>query len=75
MMKFGDNNFAVSFSDPQNHTNRIVATDLGANEYLNFYIRMYLDSRHAPFAGSVIMEPEKFASSTDMTWPRFQVFF
>ncbi len=74
MMKFGDNNFAVSFSDPQNHTNRIVATDLGANEHLNFYMRMYLDSRHAPFAGSVIMGPGYLATSTSLIWPRFQLF-
>ena len=74
-MSFSKNIFTAGFADPNLWSDRVGATDIGLNWYLNFYTRIYLDWQHAVFANPVIMGPGKFAASTDMIWLRFQVFF
>lgn len=74
-MSFSQNIFTAGFADPNLWSDRVGATDIGLNWYLNFYTRIYLDWQHAVFANPVIMGPGKFAASTDLIWLRFQVFF
>lgn len=74
-MSFSKNIFTAGFADPNLWSDRVGATDIGFNWYLNFYTRIYLDWQHAVFANPVVMGPGKFAASTDMIWLRFQVFF
>jgi phosphate-selective porin OprO/OprP len=50
-------------------------TDIGLNWYLNFYVRIMLDWQHAEFGTPVSVAPNKFSSTTDLYWLRFQLFF
>jgi hypothetical protein len=45
------------------------------NWYLNFYTRIYLDWQHDGFGNEVSVAPNKFSSTADIYWLRFQVFF
>ena len=74
-MDIGRNIFTGGFADPNLWTNHVWATDIGLNWYLNFYTRIYLDWQHAGYGNEVNVVPGKFASTTDIYWLRFQVFF
>ncbi len=74
-MDIGRNIFTGGFADPNLWTNHVWATDIGLNWYLNFYTRIYLDWQHAGYGNEVNVAPGKFASTTDIYWLRFQVFF
>ena len=74
-MSLGQNIFTGGFADPAIYTNHVWATDMGVNWYLNFYVKMQLDWQHAGFGNLVTMGPDKFASTADIYWLRFQVFF
>ena len=68
--------FNAGFADPNLWTSRAQATDLGMNWYLNYYTKIYFDWQHA-FYGSPVTtgSSNKFMSTTDLFWLRFQVFF
>jgi phosphate-selective porin OprO/OprP len=74
-MSLGQNIFTGGFADPAIYTNHVWATDVGANWYLNFYTKIQLDWQHAGFGNLVTMGPDKFASTADIYWLRFQLFF
>ena len=68
--------FAAGFADPNLWTNRASAIDVGSNWYLNYYTKIYFDWQHA-FYGSPITtgSSNRFVSTTDLFWLRFQLFF
>ena len=74
-LDIGNNIFTAGFADPNLWSNHASIVDVGANWYLNFYTRVFLDWQHAIFGGPVAMAPGKYASATDLFWLRFQVFF
>ncbi len=74
-MSLGQNIFTAGFADPSIYTNHVWATDMGLNWYLNFYVKIMLDWQHAGFGNLVTMGPDKFASTADIYWLRFQLFF
>jgi phosphate-selective porin OprO and OprP len=74
-LDIGRNIFTGGFADPNLWSNHVWATDIGVNWYLNFYTRIFLDWQHADFGNPVSVAPNKFSSTTDLFWVRFQVFF
>jgi phosphate-selective porin OprO/OprP len=74
-MSLGQNIFTAGLADPALYTNHVWATDMGINWYLNFYVKIQLDWQHAGFGNLVTMGPDKFASTADIYWLRFQLFF
>ncbi len=74
-LNIGNNVFTAGFADPNQWTNNVWVTDIGANWYLNFYTRVFLDWQHAEFGNPVQLGGNKFGSTTDIYWLRFQVFF
>jgi len=74
-LDIGQNIFTGGFADPNLWTNHVRMTDIGANWYLNFYTRVFLDWQHAMFGNPVIMNPGKYASTSDIFWLRLQIYF
>ncbi len=74
-LDIGRNIFTAGFADPNLWSNHVWTTDVGANWYLNFYLRIFLDWQHAEFGTPVSVAPNKFSSTTDLYWLRFQLFF
>ena len=74
-LDISNNIFTSGFADPNLWSNHAWTTDIGANWYLNFYTRIYLDWQHAGFGNPVAVAPGRFSSTTDLFWLRFQVFF
>ena len=74
-LDFGKEVFTAGFADPNLWSNHAWATDVGANWYLNFYTRVFLDWQHSEFGSPVVSAPNKFGPTRDLFWVRFQVFF
>ena len=74
-LEFGREVFTAGFADPNLWSNHAWATDVGANWYLNFYTRVFLDWQHSEFGSPVVIAPNKFGPTRDIFWVRFQVFF
>ncbi len=74
-LDIGRNIFTSGFADPNQWTNHAGIIDIGANWYLNFYTRVFLDWQHGLFGNPVIMAPGKYSSTSDIFWLRFQIFF
>jgi phosphate-selective porin OprO/OprP len=50
-------------------------TDVGANWYLNQFVKIYFDWEHAWFDSPVTSTNGKFRSYNDLFWVRTQVYF
>jgi phosphate-selective porin OprO/OprP len=74
-LQMGDQVFTGGFADPKYWTNRVAATDIGANWYLNNYVRIYLDWQHAMFGSPVYLDTNKFTKEENLYWFRTQIFF
>ncbi len=75
LLDVGQNIFSGGFADQNLWSNHASIVDVGANWYLNFYTRVFLDWQHAMFGSPVAMGPGKFSSATDLFWLRLQIFF
>ena len=71
----GKNVFTAGFADPNQWTSQASTVDVGANWYLNFYTKIYLDWQHAMFGSPVATAPGTFSRAQDVVWLRFQLFF
>jgi phosphate-selective porin OprO/OprP len=75
-MDLGRQVFTAGFADPNLWTNQAEATDIGLNWYLNYYTKIYLDWQHAFYGNPIITgSGNRYMSTTDLFWLRFQVFF
>ena len=74
-MNIGKDIFTAGLANPNLWSNQAQATDIGANWYLNFYTKIYLDWQHAQFGDPVMVRPGGFSRTTDLFWLRFQLFF
>ncbi|HWE38416.1 MAG TPA: porin [Isosphaeraceae bacterium] len=75
-MSIGKDAFAQGLADPNIWTNQVYVTDVGANWYLNFYTKIYLDWQHAVYGNPITTGiPGKYMATTNMFWLRFQLFF
>jgi phosphate-selective porin OprO/OprP len=68
--------FTRGLSDPNLWTNRVQMTDVGFNWYLNKFVKLYFDWKHAMFAQPVYYRPGPGLQTTsDLFWMRFQFYF
>jgi len=68
--------FAAGLADPNLWTNRASAVDVGTNWYLNYYTKIYFDWQHAFYGNPITTgSSNRFTSTTDLFWLRFQLFF
>ena len=75
-LNLGKQVFTSGFADPNLWSNRASTTDIGANWYLNYYTKIYFDWQHAFYGNKITTGiPNRYMSSTDLFWLRFQVFF
>jgi phosphate-selective porin OprO/OprP len=74
-LNIGRQVFTSGFADPALWTNQLFTVDLGVNWYWTQYIKFYLGWQHAGFGTEVLFAPERFHTSSDQYWLRFQVFF
>jgi phosphate-selective porin OprO/OprP len=49
--------------------------DVGANWYLNQFIKVYLDWEHPMFGSPVLSTSGHFRQSNDLFWVRTQLYF
>lgn len=75
-LNIGRDIFAAGLADPNQWTNQAYIVDVGANWYLNYYTKIYLDWQHAVYGNPVTTGvPNRFMRTTNLFWLRFQVFF
>ena len=75
-IELGKQIFNAGFADPNLFSNRASATDIGANWYLNYYTKIYFDWQHSFYGNPITTgSSNRFMSTTDLFWLRFQVFF
>lgn len=74
-LNIGRQVFTAGFADPNLWTNQLYTVDAGINWYWTQYIKVYLGWQHAGFGNEVLFAPERFHSSSDQYWMRFQIFF
>ncbi len=74
-LNIGRQVFTAGLADPNLWTNQLYTVDAGVNWYWTQYIKVYLGWQHAGFGNEVLFAPERFHSSSDQYWMRFQIFF
>ena len=74
-LNIGHNVFTAGLADPSMWTNQLYTTDVGFNWYWTQFIKVYLGWQHAGFGNEVLFAPERFHSTSDQYWMRFQVYF
>jgi len=74
-LNIGRQVFTAGFADPASWTNQLYTVDAGVNWYWSQYVKVYLGWQHAGFGNEVLFAPERFHSSSDQYWLRFQIFF
>ncbi|MFI5456169.1 MAG: porin [Isosphaerales bacterium] len=74
-LNIGRQVFTSGFADPASWTNQLYTVDAGVNWYWTQYVKVYLGWQHAGFGNEVLFAPERFHSSSDQYWLRFQIYF
>jgi phosphate-selective porin OprO/OprP len=67
--------FTAGLADPHLWTNHAKLVDVGANWYLNQFVKVYFDWEHAIFGSPVFSNTGSFQKSNDLFWIRTQVYF
>jgi phosphate-selective porin OprO and OprP len=67
--------FTAGLADPNLWTNHAKMTDVGANWYLNQFVKVYFDWEHVFFGNPVIATNDSFRRSSDLFWVRAQIYF
>lgn len=71
----GDEISTGGLADPNLRTNDVSALDSGFNGYLNRYVKFYFDWQHAVFGSPAPYRPGAFQKTSDLFWPRCQIYF
>ena len=75
MLDIGKDVFTGGLADPSLWSRQARAVDVGANWYLNYYTKIYLDYQRADFGQPVSVRPGVAERHSDLFWLRFQVYF
>jgi phosphate-selective porin OprO/OprP len=67
--------FSAGLADPHLWTNHTQLVDVGANWYLNQFVKVYFDWEHAMFDSPVFSDSGHFRRSSDLFWVRTQLSF
>jgi phosphate-selective porin OprO/OprP len=71
----GSEVFSAGLANPNLWTNHAKLIDVGANWYLNQFVKVYFDWEHALFGSPVVTSSGDFRSSNDLFWVRTQIYF
>ena len=74
-LELGSEVFTAGLADPHLWTNHAKMVDVGANWYLNQFVKVYFDWEHVFFGNPVTSTNGTFRSSSDLFWVRAQVYF
>jgi phosphate-selective porin OprO/OprP len=74
-LDLGSQVFTAGLADPHLWTNHAKMVDVGANWYLNQFVKIYFDWEHSMFGNPVTSTGGDFRSSSDLFWLRTQVYF
>jgi phosphate-selective porin OprO/OprP len=74
-LRLDDRVFTAGLADPKLWTNQVRMIDVGANWYLNQFVKVYFDWEHPFFEDPVTSTRGKFRKSNDLFWLRTQVYF
>ncbi|HTU16922.1 MAG TPA: porin [Gemmataceae bacterium] len=74
-LQLGSQVFTDGLADPHLWSNRAQMVDVGANWYLNQFVKVYFDWEHAFFGSPVTATGGAFRTSNDLFWLRTQVYF
>jgi phosphate-selective porin OprO and OprP len=67
--------FTAGLVNPNLWTNHAKLIDVGANWYLNQFVKVYFDWEHAIFGSPVFSSTGRFRQSSDLFWVRTQLYF
>src|SRR5262249_35002353 len=67
--------FTAGLADPKLWSNHAKKTDVGANWYLNQFVKVYFTWEHVWFDSPVLATNGNFRKSNDLFWARTQVYF
>lgn len=67
--------FDSGLADPKLWSRNAFVLDIGANWYLNRFVRVFLDWQHSEFGSPVSLSPGRFTNSMDMFWLRSQIYY
>ncbi len=74
-LRAGANVFSSGLADPRTNSRDAAVLDLGANWYLNQYLRIFLDWQHAEFGSPVQIGSDKLVRSSNLFWFRTQLYY
>jgi phosphate-selective porin OprO/OprP len=74
-LDLGSDVFNAGLANPNLWTNHAKMIDVGANWYLNQFVKIYFDWEHALFGSPVVTTSGDFRSSNDLFWVRTQIYF
>jgi hypothetical protein len=67
--------FPAGLADRNLRTNHAQLIDVGADWYLNQFVKVYFDWEHALFDTPVLSGTSHFRESSDLFWVRTQLYF
>ncbi len=67
--------FTAGLADPALWTNQAYLVDVGANWYLNRFVKIYMDWEYAIFGQPVYYGPDRFSRTNSSFWTRFQILY
>jgi phosphate-selective porin OprO/OprP len=74
-LDLGSEVFTAGLADPALWSNHAKMVDVGANWYLNQFVKVYFDWEHAMFGSPVQSTNGNFRTSSDLFWLRTQIYF
>ena len=74
-LDLGSQVFTAGLADPRLWTNHAKMVDVGANWYLNQFVKVYFDWEHVMFGTPVIATSGRFTKHSDLFWTRVQLYF
>jgi phosphate-selective porin OprO/OprP len=74
-LDLGSQVFTAGIADPKLWTKDVNMVDVGANWYLNQFLKVYFDWEHPMFGSPVESTSGAFRRSNDLFWVRTQVYF
>lgn len=74
-LDLGSQVFSAGLADPNLWTNHAKLIDVGANWYLNQFVKVAFDWEHSLFGTPVVTTDGDFRKSNDLFWVRTQIYF
>ncbi|MGE3809126.1 MAG: porin, partial [Gemmataceae bacterium] len=76
-LNLGQQVFDGGLADPNFWSKDAYVTDIGANWYLNRFVKVYFDWQHSTFGSPILLNEakQKFGRNDDLFWIRMQLYY